>query len=126
MSEAIQVGGREKHSRQLWYQIQPGSTSTDQPVLARGLGCDFSKEMGTSRPYPSYATSTDIYFPMQNWLKITSSRSSVAVLPTTSPTAFTATRRSSATSSRLASALSASADPNAAVRARLRASSCRE
>lgn len=36
------------------------------------------------------------HLPMQNWLKITSSRSSVAVLPTISPTTFTATRRSAA------------------------------
>jgi hypothetical protein len=39
------------------------------------------------------------YFPMQKWLKIVSSRSSVVVWPTISPTAFTAMRRSRATSS---------------------------
>ena len=44
------------------------------------------------------------YFPMQNWLKIESSKSSVAVLPTISPTALTAMRKSSATSSSVASA----------------------
>ena len=41
---------------------------------------------------------------MQNWLKMESSKSSVAVLPTISPTALTAMRKSSATSSSVASA----------------------
>ena len=36
---------------------------------------------------------------MQNWLKMESSKSSVVVLPTISPTALTAMRKSSATSS---------------------------
>jgi hypothetical protein len=39
------------------------------------------------------------YFPIQNWWKIESSRSSVAVWPTISPTAWTAVRRSTATKS---------------------------
>ena len=39
------------------------------------------------------------YLPMQNWLKMASSRSSVVVLPTISPTALAAMRRSNAASS---------------------------
>ena len=41
-----------------------------------------------------------LHFPMQNWLKMESSRSSVAVFPTISPTALTAIRSSLAASSR--------------------------
>ena len=62
------------------------------------------------------------YFPMQNWLKIESSKSSVAVLPTISPTALTAIRKSSATSSSVASARNASSVCNVAARARPSAS----
>ena len=43
---------------------------------------------------------SDAYFPRQNALNIVSSRSSVAVFPTTSPTAFAATRISSANKSK--------------------------
>ena len=45
---------------------------------------------------------------MQNWLKMESSKSSVVVLPTISPTALTAMRKSSATNSSDASARRAS------------------
>ena len=45
---------------------------------------------------------------MQNWLKMESSKSSVAVLPTISPTALTAMRKSNATSSSVAFSRSAS------------------
>src|SRR6202000_788140 len=40
------------------------------------------------------------HFPIQNWLKMESRRSSVVVLPTISPTALVAMRRSIAASSR--------------------------
>ncbi len=43
--------------------------------------------------------STKRHFPMQNWLKMASSKSSVVVLPTISPTALAAMRRSKAASS---------------------------
>ena len=46
------------------------------------------------------------HFPKQNWLKIESSKSSVVVLPTISPTALTAMRSSAAASSRVSSAFS--------------------
>src|SRR5256885_1658119 len=63
---------------------------------------------------------------MQNWLKMESSKSSVAVLPTISPTAFTAIRRSNATSSSVKSLRNASMVRSVASRARLNASWCRE
>lgn len=66
--------------------------------------------------------SHDIHLPMQNWLKIESSKSSVAVLPTISPTASTAIRRSIATSSSVTSACNASSVRRAAARARFSAS----
>ncbi len=49
---------------------------------------------------PRQAQAINSYFPMQNWLKIMSSKSSVVVLPTISPTALTAMWSSKATSSR--------------------------
>ena len=48
------------------------------------------------------------HLPMQNWLKMESSKSSVVVLPTISPTALAAMRKSIATSSSVASPRSAS------------------
>ena len=62
------------------------------------------------------------YFPIQNWLKIMSSKSSVAVLPTTSPTALTAMRKSMATNSSVKSLRKASSVRSIASRARRNAS----
>jgi hypothetical protein len=45
---------------------------------------------------------------MENWLKITSSKSSVVVLPTISPTALTSIRQSAAANSSVAPARNAS------------------
>jgi hypothetical protein len=61
--------------------------------MARGMPCrsKFRNGIGTSQKR---------YLPRQNWLKIESSKSSVVVLPTISPTACAARRRSSATSSK--------------------------
>ncbi len=63
-----------------------------------------------------------VYFPMQNWLKIESSKSSVAVWPTTSPTAFTATCKSTATRSSVRFVRNASSVSAVASRARRSAS----
>src|SRR6266568_5091575 len=63
---------------------------------------------------------------MQNWLKIRSSKSSVVVLPTISPTALTAMRRSMAANSRVWPARKASTVCSVAARARSRASLWRE
>ena len=62
------------------------------------------------------------YLPMQNWLKMESSRSSVVVLPTISPTALAAMRNSSAASSRVRLAARAATVRSVASRARRRAS----
>ena len=62
------------------------------------------------------------YLPMQNWLKIASSKSSVAVFPTISPTALTAMRKSKATSSSVKSPFNASRVRTAPSRARRKAS----
>lgn len=62
------------------------------------------------------------YFPMQNWLKMESSKSSVAVLPTISPIALTAMRKSNATSSSVRSPRNASIVLCVAARARFSAS----
>ncbi len=51
-----------------------------------------------------FARLTVSHFPMQNVLKMESSKSSVVVLPTISPTALAAIRKSIATSSSVASA----------------------
>ena len=68
-------------------------------------------------------TSQDmVYFPIQNVLKMESSRSSVEVLPTISPTALTAIRKSIATSSSVALVRNASLASRVAVRARFNAS----
>ena len=62
------------------------------------------------------------HFPMQNWLKIESSKSSVEVFPTISPTAFAAIRKSIATSSNVSPLAKASVARLVAVRARASAS----
>src|SRR5579864_3860555 len=62
------------------------------------------------------------HLPMQNWLKIVSSKSSVVVLPTISPTALVAMRRSSAASSRPSSSRKAPVARSMAPRARCKAS----
>jgi hypothetical protein len=69
------------------------------------------------------STATQIrHFPIQNWLKIMSRRSSVVVLPTISPIAFTAIRKSSATNSSVAPCRNASSVRAVAARARFNAS----
>ncbi|MDB6018149.1 MAG: hypothetical protein JWR19_2638 [Pedosphaera sp.] len=62
------------------------------------------------------------HFPMQNWLKIESSKSSVLVFPTISPTAFTAIRKSIATNSSILFDCNASTVRCVAMRARFNAS----
>lgn len=79
--------------------------------LARHLGHVMAIE-----PMPSR------HFPRQNWLKMESSKSSVVVLPTISPTAATAMRRSAATSSNVKSSRNACAVRSTAARARASAS----
>jgi hypothetical protein len=70
----------------------------------------------------SNATYGHYYLPIQNWLKMESSKSSVAVLPTISPTALTAIRKSSAASSKVTSPRNASIVRRTAARARFSAS----
>jgi hypothetical protein len=63
-----------------------------------------------------------LHFPMQNWLKIRSSKSSVVVLPTISPMALTLIRNSVAVNSSGWPDRSVSAERRAEARARLSAS----
>lgn len=80
-----------------------------RPVCRQKSGRTIQECAVLPNPIQLFVRNRDHYFPMQNWLKIESSKSSVAVLPTISPTAFTAMRKSIATSSSVASARNASA-----------------
>ena len=85
-------------------QVKTGCQPDSRQVVWRRLGGDGQAPANHSEGRPKgirRVTAAPAYFPMQNWLKIRSSRSSVVVWPTISPTALTAMRRSSATSSRV-------------------------
>ena len=82
----------------------------------------YPRQPGTLSPANFHCSFGALYFPIQNCLKIESSRSSVAVLPTISPTALTAIRKSIATNSSVAFACIASSVCRVAARERFSAS----
>ena len=78
----------------------PQPTSKHSPDTAHWNHREYRMEFkDTKRRKDTYLRLGSGHFPMQNWLKTLSSRSSVEVLPTISPTALTAMRRSMAASS---------------------------
>jgi hypothetical protein len=96
------------------------------PCFAAGVGvlsgvADYVKAGWDFRRY----FMCQLYFPIQNWLKMESSKSSVVVLPTISPTALTAMRSSPAASSNVSPARNTSSVRMLYRRARLSRRSCR-
>ncbi len=104
------------------YQPHCGWLISDVPSALRTT----PRSAGSFRLWPSCFViprrARQRHLPMQNWLKMESRRSSVEVLPTISPTAPTATRRSAATSSKVRPPARASVARIVAVRVRWSAS----
>ena len=118
-------GHKWPYLRQFLFSEEPLIVAEPSPFVVQTLGWSIMRQGSYRIAGPRVAAWRDDasdYFPMQNWLKIMSSRSSVVVWPTISPTALTAMRSSPAASSRVSPARNTSSVRCVAARARVRAS----